>query len=60
MKLVLDNGYSRFTGKEVKVLMGKKVVEVALDEALEGLQVSDPTQSGEVAPPPHRGGRGLS
>jgi hypothetical protein len=41
VKVSLDNSYSRFTSKEVRVRMGVKVSEVKLDEALAGLQVTE-------------------
>ena len=45
VKLALDNSYSRFTSKEVRVRMGVKVIEVTLDEALAGLQMTEEVEA---------------
>ena len=37
VRLVFDNGYSRFTSKEVRYRVGVKVRQVKLDEAMEGM-----------------------
>ena len=41
LKLVLDNAYSRFTSKDVRYMLGVRMSEVQLDEAIEGLSVAD-------------------
>ena len=46
VRLLLDNSYSRFTSKDVKWRVGVVHREIKLDEALEGLCVSDSASSG--------------